>query len=256
MNKLSAFLNYFISAVAFSFLVFGWGFFLTDSMAVSGVITALFFAMFSLLFFFLKNKRDDKLKMNKSLKDKRDKVIIKLLVSPVDDNLSLFCRLLSLPEKSIDREKNEIVEDNHAHVLCFYSNSLSLEKFFEVMRNNQNFSKITIYCLSLDKDISKIANSFIEQNISFVTCDEFFKIMVDRNVFPEISEISAPARVKFSIFIKESLKRQKSLGYALLGIFLVAFSLISPYKLYYQIFASLLIIFAIVVFFLKFEVNK
>lgn len=249
MNKISTFLNYIITGATICFLVYCWSFFSTNNIMLSVVIAGLCFTIFTLVFFLVKSRLDSSKKIANS--DKENFENCKLAFNLMPD-FECFNLLSKLAPKNILQNSNPTSFRENIILTFFDCAKLDpktfLIKYKSVMRSD--IKSITVYCFEIDEQAISIVNSISETFISIVTFSELYLTLKQSNLLPRIAMKELPKK-NYKAKLMKVLSHQKATGYAIIGAFLLLFSLISPFRLYYQIFASVLIVFSAVVFFAK-----
>ncbi|MEG1519369.1 MAG: hypothetical protein RR458_00140 [Clostridia bacterium] len=251
MNKLSVFFNYLITGVTVCFLVYCWCFFATSNILLSVVIAVLCLVIFTLAFFLLRSKLDSSREIANSDKQNFENCKTAFTLMP---DLECFSLLSKLAPKNILASANSLTMRENIILTFFEVGKLDsttfLTKYKSVMRSD--VKSVTIYCFEISDDTLSLVNSINDAFVSVVTFNELYLTLKQSNLLPKIDLKDIPKRnFKAKFFVL--LSRQKATGYAVIGGFLLLFSLISPFKLYYQIFASVLIAFSAVVFFAKIQ---
>lgn len=253
MNKLSTFFNYIITGFTICFLVYCWGYFATSNILLSVVIAVLCLTIFTLAFFLVRSKLKSSREIASSDKKAYDNCKIAFTLMPDYECYSLLSKLA--PKHILVTTPNFAREN--ITLTFFETQKLDAQTFLSKYKSymRKDIKSITLYCFEITPETTTLINSIKDVFISVVTFDELYLSLKQAKLLPQI-ELKELPKQNFKSKFASALSSQKAVGYALIGAFLLVFSLISPFKLYYQIFASVLIVFSAVVFFAKIQVKQ
>lgn len=252
MQKLSTFLNYFITDIAISFLIFAFSMSIfTKSISIS--LAIIFYAIFTFAFFAIKNKTEEKNHVALSEKElfKRYQTAFRLM--PKEEILSLIASSNSLEDFEIDKQNRFLITQDNLYSFNFYEDELSLNEFLKIISNmpTRNINSLYIYCFSNNNECISYANAISDFTVEIVPFEKLYLDIRD-SYSPQISEkIPLKYSKKFSEIAKELIAKKNARGYALSAILILILSFVSPFKLYYQIAASILILIAVIILFIN-----
>ena len=237
-------------SVAVFLLIFAWINFYVADLWVSFAISLVFtFAVLFLIYFFV-GKKNEKAALNRKQIEEMNKFTLAFRLSKESEQKSL---LKSILEKNFEVEmigRKLTYKDalgNHLVILATEFKKLSENDLINLMSKHfdKKFDCFDIFCNELDftpKNIFKDKKIFIYDKRKIY--QDFFK---KTNIYPDCSNLDDKIS-KFSCadFLKNLFLPAKAKSYFLCGLILIFSSIILPFHIYYLIFASGLMIFAII----------
>lgn len=128
----------------------------------------------------------------------------------------------------------------------FYSQDLNDNLLLNLIKNI-NVSNITIFCSNYSKEAKYISSIFNNKTITLISLDELYKLTIQKKIKVDTENINlSKPKISVKDILKNSIKKDKSKGYFISGLVLLFTSLIIPYKIYYVIFSSILILLSII----------
>lgn len=117
---------------------------------------------------------------------------------------------------------------------------------------NVSAENITIFCTSYDKQAEYVGSVFKNRVIKLVDIEKLFSLLQDKNIEINTDNIDlAKPKISIKEILKNSLQPKNAKGYFISGLVLLFTSLIIPYKIYYVVFSSVLLILSILCKFRK-----
>lgn len=134
-------------------------------------------------------------------------------------------------------------------VFCdFLSKTTNIKMLESIQKTaSKHNSKIYVFAGNFDEAAKHYAKK--QKNLFLFDINMTYETMKLLNSFPDTSEVKIKGGL--SKLFKNLFTKDKTKGYFLSSIFLYFASIIMPYFIYYQIFASILLIFCIISFFSK-----
>lgn len=112
---------------------------------------------------------------------------------------------------------------------------------------NLNTQNITVFCISFDKQAEYICSVFKDKTIQLIDLAKLYSAFVNKGIQIDTDNIDlTKPKISVKDVLKNSLQPQKSKGYFVSGLVLLFTSIIIPYKIYYVVFSSMLLILSIV----------
>ena len=132
-------------------------------------------------------------------------------------------------------------------MLCLENEKVTLFNLYNLIQKlENNVDVLRIICNDFESNL----NTKILKNLSieFVAKKELYEnYFLSQNLFPNCSNLNTEnERRNFKIIIKNFINPKKSKSYFLCGLVLIFSSLILPFKTYYLVFGSTLLILSIV----------
>ncbi len=249
MNKIATFFNFLLSELALVALVFSWVYLSNQNLTLSIVLCVISFMAFAIVFFLIKNKRSLKISSKTASNKLKANTALKLKIISPKNLIEYFISLLNL---------NDVICENDLFIQTptsnfffnFDSDFLSEDNLCQILKL-ANFNKdINIYCLNVSEKAKALSERF-KVKINFYNIDKIMGLISNANQSLEITEIVEKAKPKPIALLRQMASTQKVKGYFFIAISLLLFSFLSPFKLYYQIFATVLVVFGIVILALK-----
>lgn len=127
----------------------------------------------------------------------------------------------------------------------FYSQDLNDTLLLNLIKNI-NISNITIFCSNYTKEAKYISSIFNNKTITLVSLDDLYSLTSQKKIKVDTENIDlTKPKVSIKEILKNSIRKDKAKGYFISGLVLLFTSLIIPYKIYYVIFSSILILLSI-----------
>jgi hypothetical protein len=237
----------FISIATF-LILFAWVQFFVKNLITSLMLSTLLTIAILTIFRWLKIKKYNNLQFD--INRKQDLASFRLAVQTMPTNklATLIKKLLPI-EYLAKIEKGDIIfiKDNVKNIFTFhYSSELTETQLLNIIKT-KNTPKLTIFCTSYTGEVKLIANAFKNIQVELVDIEELFEIFNKNNIKIDTSHIDLnKPKVTLKQIFKNSISRNKSKPYFISGLILLLTSLIIPYKIYYVIFSSILLILSLV----------
>lgn len=207
-------------------------------LAVSGVVATAFA---TLVFLALKARLEDKYLLAKD-EEMKNKLFLHLALDQSENNRRLIAKLLKAEDKLVQRKDGTLIVEDECVFPEFTMEPLSADFVAKVIKWKWDGRK-TIYCNTLSPDAMKLCNDF---NVAVVPAREFYLRLKENNLLPERYLCpNVPNRTlkeRFGSLFRRSLAHP----YFMAGAGLLAFSLITPYRLYYLIAGGSLLLLSLV----------
>ena len=238
-------------SVSIFLIIYAWlNFYIRD--LFSTFILSLIFssAIIFVLYYFL-NKKQERVKLSKKSTDEMNKSFLSFRLTPKKEKLDLLYQIFSREyETKLDNGILSYVKDDKKHIVLIATH---------IDRINENelinlvdefvyidFDVIDIICQDVSQNIN--SNIFIDKKIVFLTKEKLYTDYFSKySIFPDDSKIDTSiTKLKFRDILKNFFLPEKARSYFFCGLILIFSSIILPYHIYYILFGSTLLIFAIV----------
>lgn len=231
-------------------IIYAWLNFYLRDLWTSFILGLIFsFAILFLLFYFINKQKIKKLTTKKEAEEIETNFFVFKLNSKqkkyeiLRDILSLEYEV-KLTNKMLTYEKNN---KKHLVIIATHLDEINTNTLINLV---DEFSKIqvdviNIICNSVSNSINK--NLFLNKEIEFITKENlYFDYFKKSNIFPDRTNINLKInKPTFKNILKNFFTPEKAKSYFLCGFILIFSSIILPFHLYYLIFGSVLLIFAI-----------
>ena len=126
--------------------------------------------------------------------------------------------------------------------VLYYSNELNENNILEILKTT-NCNNIVVFCSSYGKQVKEISTSFNNISVELISLEQLYEIFNKNNINISTDNIvlNQPKSTLKQI-LKRCISREKSKGYFISGLILLISSILVPYKIYYLVFSSILII--------------
>lgn len=238
----------FITSAIF-LIMFAWINFFIRNLWLSFVLSVLFSLAIVFILFHLTNKKQQKSISNQQhIRDMNEKFLAFLLLTK-NNQLRLLKSIIEKDGECLKFKDSLITtKDNKTTqiMLCLENEKVSQFNLINFVRNTEkNVHVLKILCNNFENNL----NTKILKNltIEFVTKKELYEnYFLPHNLFPDCSNLSTEnERKNLKTIAKNFINPNKTKSYFLCGLVLIFSSIILPFKTYYLIFGSILLIFSI-----------
>ncbi len=241
-------IDYSVLAIGIALLVFCWVRFYTKNVLLSAVIGVLAGLLCSVLLYFINSKREKKKNLTKANKKIATFFATQISFCTTNQVLNFFCENLKTNYPEIKKQEAYLFLDKEtALVPYYYTETLNIEQVKACVSVLQNKCKnIWITCIQSSPQAKELVSSIRNYSIQiFDVMDTFTKLFKTFDIkIPQIIDQEIP-KLKLKEIALATLSRKKTKTYLILGLVLLLYSFIVPYKIYYLSFGSILILMAI-----------
>jgi hypothetical protein len=257
-SKFSRTVDFALSRIALWAAAFVWIRYYVDNVWVTLVAaTAIMLFVNILLEIILKIKHKGKEIKSKELK-RISEIGNQFLLNTRGQNVDFFAGLLKNENCAIIPTDDCIVAQKDAQIILicpdFSVQPLNKQAIVECVRYAISIkaTQIAVFCLSYEKNIEQFCATLPDIKIKIYDHVKTYALLKTYDCFPEITRrLSAKQKMNLKQLFAYALNRSRAKGYMLSGLFLFAISLITFYRLYYLISASVLIGFGLLSYFNK-----
>ena len=172
-------------------------------------------------------------------------------ISIKKEKLDLLYQIFSREyETKLDNGILSYVKDDKKHIVLIatHIDRINENELINLVDEfvNLDFDVIDIICQDVSQNIN--SNIFIDKKIVFLTKEKLYTDYFSKySIFPDDSKIDTSiTKLKFRDILKNFFLPEKARSYFFCGLILIFSSIILPYHIYYILFGSTLLIFAIV----------
>lgn len=235
-----------------------WTRYFIDEIWLSILYTALLTISIEFILHFILVKKNSKKKL-KLEEEKLAEQISTTFIFSQKDSINYFYNLSKINYKSKKYSKYILItnknEESKTILFPIYSYSPILPQTIIDTLNkikNQNAEKLIICGYKIDNSTYKFAQKIKEIKIILLDSkDCFLKLIKKYNYFPEnLKELKLQEKLKFKEILRLSLSRKHAKGYFITSLILLFSSFIVRLNIYYVIMSSLLLLLALISFFL------
>ena len=243
------------SIIFFSIL---WCGYLTNNLTFQVLLGIIFGSiLYFIIYKLIKKTKTPKSLLKSEKKHKRECMATLQIANPT--KIFHFFKVMLEPRYTVQIKKPFIVatDETNTNTFLIYFNFLakqfSTEMLYNLLENigKQN-KKLLIFAISFSTD-TIIATKNLE-NIYLLDENESYLFFKEFNTFPKISQKVKEKR--FSNLKNNLFSSINSKKFIKISIFFALFSIFSPLKKYYLVSSTILLIFAVICFFLKPKANQ
>ena len=222
-------------------IVFIWFRYFLDSLALSlvlGVVTSL---LISISLIALKKKKTDSINLSRKQQLEIDDMATYLLLSNKNEILDIFNQTIMGAISG-----RYIIKDSKVYYPFFESEIFSLNDLYRVIKTLPENIELEIIAINFDTKVEKVSKSLKSNKITLTSKDQMYtKYLLDKKLDIK-SKLSQSTKTTFKDFLRLFVRPENSKGYLFSALYILLACLIIPQKLYYLIFASVLLVLALI----------
>ena len=222
-------------------IVFIWFRYFLDSLALSlvlGVVTSL---LISISLIALKKKKTDSINLSRKQQLEIDDIATYLLLSNKNEILDIFNQTIMGAISG-----RYIIKDSKVYYPFFENEIFSLNDLYRVIKTLPENIELEIIAINFDTKVEKVSKSLKSNKIILTSKDQMYtKFLLDKKLDIK-SKLSQSAKTTFKDFLRLFVRPENSKGYLFSAFYILLACLIIPQKLYYLIFASVLLVLALI----------
>ncbi len=237
----------FISICAF-LLIFAWINFYTRNLIVSFVLGLIFSSSCLFLFFYFVSKRNKKLAKTNQDIEQVNKCFLNFKIMTTDEQLSFLKNTLKQYNPKVE---NEILFYNSNKSKAVYIATdlkiLTENDFLYIVKKTKNLlvEELEILCCE-----TEAFNTEILTNIKYSIINKtklYKKFFEPSNCYPSNENIKqAKKKPSLDLILKRFFLPHKAKSYFICGLILIFSGIILPFHVYYTVFGSMLLLFALI----------
>lgn len=239
----------FVSTAIF-LIIYAWINFYLRDLWITFLLSLIFTAACLFLLYYFSNKKKEKKSLTKKAQEKMYEFFLAFRLSSKQKKLELLQKILN-HEYSTFLNNNVLtyIKDGKKHVIIIATH-------IEKLSDNDLINLIDEYCEHEAEVIDIICNEtinlntqlFTNKSIQIINKQKLYEdYFVKYNTYPDNSTINKKI-TKFNLktVLKNVFQPYKAKSYFVCGLILIFSSIILPYRFYYIIFGSMLMLFAII----------
>lgn len=238
-------------SVSIFLIIYAWLNFYIRNLFSTFILSLIFSSAIIFVLYYFLNKKQERVKLNKKSTDEMNKSFLSFRLTPKKEKLDLLYQIFSREyETKLDNGILSYVKDDKKHIVLIatHIDRINENELINLVDEfvNLNFDVIDIICQDVSQNIN--SNIFIDKKIVFLTKEKLYTDYFSKYlIFPDDSKIDTSiTKLKFRDILKNFFLPEKARSYFFCGLILIFSSIILPYHIYYILFGSTLLIFAIV----------
>lgn len=262
MKKLFIFktLDSFFRLFLIFLIVFVWIRYFVDSFWLSVLFSLLATFLVDMLYMFFKSKKQNKINIKKEEQDAINNYTNTFIYSDQKYNVDFFYKLCAKNYNAIKKSKYIIISHPQTNVVLypiFLYRDLSIDDVIACYNNvrHEKPKRIVICTNKYNSDLEKFVNSL---NVEVIILDKeqtYYSLLKKYDIYPKITKIENSQKITFKQFVRLALNKKRAKAYFISALFLLFSSFFVPYKIYYLIFSTILLILCFLCLF-SYKFNK
>lgn len=232
-------------------IIYAWLNFYIRNLFSTFILSLIFSSAIIFVLYYFLNKKQERVKLSKKSTDEMNKSFLSFRLTPKKEKLDLLYQIFSREyETKLDNGILSYVKDDKKHIVLIatHIDRINENELINLVDEfvNLDFDVIDIICQDVSQNIN--SNIFIDKKIVFLTKEKLYTDYFSKySIFPDDSKIDTSiTKLKFRDILKNFFLPEKARSYFFCGLILIFSSIILPYHIYYILFGSTLLIFAIV----------
>ena len=222
-------------------IVFIWFRYFLDSLALSLVLCVVTSLLISISLIALKKKKIDSINLSRKQQLEIDDIATYLLLSNKNEILDIFNQTIMGAISG-----RYIIKDSKVYYPFFENEIFSLNDLYRVIKTLPENIELEIIAINFDAKVEKVSKSLKSNKIILTSKAQMYtKYLLDKKLDIK-SKLSQSAKTTFKDFLRLFVRPENSKGYLFSALYILLACLIIPQKLYYLIFASVLLVLALV----------
>lgn len=238
-------------SVSIFLIIYAWLNFYIRNLFSTFILSLIFSSAIIFVLYYFLNKKQERVKLSKKSTDEMNKSFLSFRLTPKKEKLDLLYQIFSREyETKLDNGILSYVKDDKKHIVLIatHIDRINENELINLVDEfvNLDFDVIDIICQDVSQNIN--SNIFIDKKIVFLTKEKLYTDYFSKySIFPDDSKIDTSiTKLKFRDILKNFFLPEKARSYFFCGLILIFSSIILPYHIYYILFGSTLLIFAIV----------
>ena len=238
-------------SVSIFLIIYAWLNFYIRNLFSTFILSLIFSSAIIFVLYYFLNKKQERVKLSKKSTDEMNKSFLSFRLTPKKEKLDLLYQIFSREyETKLDNGILSYVKDEKKHIVLIatHIDRINENELINLVDEfaNLDFDVIDIICQDVSQNIN--SNIFIDKKIVFLTKEKLYTDYFSKySIFPDDSKIDTSiTKLKFRDILKNFFLPEKARSYFFCGLILIFSSIILPYHIYYILFGSTLLIFAIV----------
>lgn len=201
-----------------------------------------------LLFWFISRKKQAKLllstKESQHLSDTKQSFIY----MPQTEVLQFFLMLAKSKHTAVILKNYILINDSTVLIPHIKEKEISIDDVIELYNsvNRQSIKKIIILCNTYNASIETILENFETKTLVLNYNQTYFQLLKEYNIFPPIKQAqNKKTKRTYKQLLGIIFNKKRTRSYVVSSLFIAFSSFFVPYRVYYLIIATILLIFAL-----------
>ncbi len=177
--------------------------------------------------------------LNKEQITQMENIMTYLLLSRQEEITSLFNNKIKGHAKG-----KVIVKDNELYYLFFDNETFTLNNFYKLTKSLPKKVNVQIFACSFEQQLVSLIKNYTSSNIKLNAKDVIYKEYLSDINIDLSTQLKTETKHTFIDILKLFVRPENSKGYLFSALYILLACLIVPQKLYYVIFASILLLLA------------
>ena len=236
------------------FLVcFVWCRYFIDNLWISLVVTIIFTLLIDIILNFFKNKKQKKKNIHQEEETKIQQYINTFIFSEDSFSVNFFYELAKIKHQAQKKNKYiEIINSNKKIILFPYFmyrdfNTDDLVLVYSKTKS-ETPTRLIICTNTVDNNAIKLAQKLPLEIYILDASQVYEKLLKEYNHYPCLTKLKSETKLGFKDLISYALNKKRTKGYFIASVILLLSSFFVPYKIYYIVMATLLLVLSLVSF--------
>lgn len=200
----------------------------------------------------ISNKKTQKLSIKKQNEQEIEQIINTFVYNPQSFSVNFFYKMLSKKHNCIKKSKYIIVQNSNKTIIypCFLFRELNEDDIIEIYNKTktEDANKIIICFNKINSKTKIFTQKLPTQTVLLNATDTYLNLLTPYDCYPEKTSLTESNSINFKYLLNHALNKERTRGYFISSILLLFSSFFVPYKLYYVITSSILLILAFICF--------
>ena len=222
-------------------LVFIWCRYFIDGLFLALSIATIITIVISIAIMRIRKTKNDALNLTAEQKRNMDDVCTYLLLSTHNEIMNIFNK--QIMGKICGKL---IVKNNHIYIPYFNQETFDINNMYNLLKTTPYGYPIEIIAISFDPKVVKLSKELKTNNIILTSKEKMYtKYLKDIDIDIK-RKLSKASKTNFREFLKLFIRPENAKGYLFSALYILLACLIVPQKIYYMIFASILLVLALI----------
>ncbi len=250
MKKILYLLKWLLKISLIYFLCFIWCRFIFSQLWMSALVALGITFIFEIGYYFITKK--SKTEANLKLKEKEDADDMYLSLMSDKNYLDFFFNLFNCRHKANKKKEFiEILKDDEKIIIYPYLTPSTLQPndifFLNKKIEAANASKVIVCCYDYSKEAMLFAKNYNYEIVLLNRYESFMLLYKEYDFYPQITlKNKKEAKLSFKDLLAFSFNKARTKGYVISSIFLFITSFFVKLNIYYLVFATILLLLAII----------
>lgn len=236
----------FFRIVVIFLICFVWCRYFINNLWISLIITAILTLSIDFLIKFVLNKKNKKQKAKIDEQETIQNYINSFIFSDDSFCVNFFSELAKQKHNVIKKSKFIQIEHTCNRVILypyFVYRDFNVDDLICILNKVKSLypAKIVICTNKIDPLALKLSSKLPIKTIILDAIDTYNSLLVKYNYYPPLTKLSDTSKPTMKYFLSYALNKKRTKGYFIASLFLLFSSFLVPYKIYYVIMSSILL---------------